>query len=117
MLAFAAPAQAGSSISCDYVQLSARGGGTLAPDNDVRNAWNAIQKRGINIVSSYPVAGSCSVWNTTDGNSHETSYVHRFIDNTFRAYDNQMSGWRFDTGNNGDHAYHDDYMHIYPFDL
>jgi hypothetical protein len=52
MLVLAAPAQA-APISFDYCELSLRGGGSLAPDNDIKIWWDAYENiTGQNIVSS-----------------------------------------------------------------
>jgi hypothetical protein len=40
-LAMAAPAQA--DISVDYCNASLRGGGSLAPDNDIKIVWDSIE--------------------------------------------------------------------------
>jgi hypothetical protein len=51
-LVMAAPAQA-DPISFDYCEFSLRGGGTLAPDNDIKTFWDRYEANtGRNIVSS-----------------------------------------------------------------
>lgn len=61
MLMLPASAHAVSYSYCDY---SLRGGGTLAPDDDIRAAWTSFQNAGYNITSSY-----ASQWFGGDGAS------------------------------------------------
>jgi len=90
-LASAAPIDPG------YCEHSLRGGGSLAPDNDVRRAWDQIQAAGWNVISSYPV-GAWYVWYNSSNGDAQTSNRWRFVFSNFSYWDAKVMCVRW--GNN-----------------
>jgi hypothetical protein len=96
-LVLAAPAQA---ITYSYCNTSLRGGGSLAPDNDIRREWDRLQALGYDLTSSY-----ATDW--FGGNGSRTVGAHwifwrrngSYFTGLFGCSDFRSSGGRYDDYN------------------
>lgn len=99
-LVFAAAAAPAQAVTYDYCNTSLRGGGSLAPDNDIRREWDRIQSLGYNLTSSYAtgwfggdgtrtVGADWIFWRANGG----------YFTGTFGCSDFRASGGRYDDYN------------------
>jgi hypothetical protein len=73
VLLVSAPAAQAAAISLDYCDYSLRGGGSLAPDNEIRAEWDHIEAAGADIVSSY------IYWYNSYSSGNDLRVSYRFV--------------------------------------